>query len=416
MKYLVIGSGGREHCLAWRLTADGSAKEVYVAPGNGGIDARYALDADVTDFDSIQRICVERKIDVVVVGPEAPLAAGMVDFLNEKKIPAFGPTRKAAMLEGSKLFAKRIMEKYGVPTAGHVDFNKKEKLLQHVDSLQKFPTVIKLDGLAAGKGVCVAESREEAREFVMANVADNAEAFVEEFIDGEEASVLGISDGENVLAFIAAQDHKRIFEGDKGPNTGGMGAYAPAPVMPDDKLRRVHDEVLAPVIAGMKKEGIPFKGILYAGIIVRGDELSVLEFNVRFGDPEAQALLPLMEGKLGDVIGASINGTLKPGDLRFSKKHAITVVMSSGGYPGDYEKGKEIRGLGAVAEDVLVFHAGTRRAGDAVVTSGGRVLNLTAVADSLQKARDRVYDEIRKISFDGAFYRGDIAHRAIRPR
>jgi len=414
MKYLVIGSGGREHCIAWRLLDDGSASEVYVAPGNGGIDGRFRVDIDTGDFAAVEDACVRKKIDVVVVGPEVPLVAGLVDHLTQKKIPAFGPTASAAMLEGSKIFAKHIMRKYGVPTAGHEEFREKAALLRHLDSVRDYPVVIKLDGLAAGKGVCVAEDRAQAAEFIHANIHDGSTVFIEEFIDGEEASVLGVCDGEHVLPFIAAQDHKRVFDGDRGPNTGGMGAYAPAPVMDGQKLRRVHDEVLKPVVAGMKKEGIPFKGILYAGIITRGDDIKVLEFNARFGDPETQVLLPLMRNRLGDIISASINGTLDREKLEFTSKHAITVVMASGGYPGDYAGGREIRGLGDVDRDIMVFHAGTKNVDGKVVTSGGRVLNVTAVADSLGLARDRVYEEIRKISFDGGFYRNDIAHRAIK--
>jgi len=273
--------------------------------------------------------------------------------------------------------------------------------------------VIKLDGLAAGKGVCVAAGPDEAREFVLSSAQDDSSLFLEEFIDGEEASVLGISDGDHVETFIAAQDHKRAFDGDAGPNTGGMGAYAPAPVMDDAKLRRVRDEVLIPTIRGMKAEGIPFKGILYAGIITRGDDIKVLEFNARFGDPETQVLLPLMKNRLGDIIGASIHGTLDGHTLEFERRHAITVVMASGGYPGDYPKGKEIKGLGEVSNRILVFHAGTKSENGKIVTSGGRVLNVTAVADSLGEAKDRVYGEIDTISFEGSFYRKDIAHRAV---
>ncbi len=414
MKYLVIGSGGREHCIAWRLLSDGSAREVYVVPGNGGIDGRFRINADPGDFSVIETICVKKKIDVVIVGPEVPLVAGLVNHLADKKIPAFGPRRRAAMLEGSKLFAKQIMEKYGIPTARHADFSGRDAILNHLATLKDYPVVIKLDGLAAGKGVCVAADPAQARDFVISNTNEKSTVFIEEFIDGEEASVLGISDGETILPFIAAQDHKRAFDGDTGPNTGGMGAYAPAPVMDDEKLRRVHREVLLPTIQGMKKEGIPFKGILYAGIIIRGDDMKVLEFNARFGDPETQVLLPLMKNRLGDIIAASIDGTLDRVKLEFEAKHALTVVMASGGYPGDYQKGKEIRGLEDVSSDIMVFHAGTKQADGKTVTSGGRVLNVTAMAPSIREARDLVYDEIGKISFDGAFYRKDIAHRAMR--
>ncbi|HOO70740.1 MAG TPA: phosphoribosylamine--glycine ligase [Spirochaetota bacterium] len=413
MKYLVIGSGGREHALAWRLLADGSAREVYAAPGNGGIDEPFRVSIAVDDFKGIEAFCAEKKIDMVVVGPEAPLVEGLADFLETKKIPVFGPSARAAMLEGSKLFAKTIMEKYGVPTGAHADFTSKEKLVDYVSGLKQYPIVIKLDGLAAGKGVALPENLEQARAFIDENVSDGARVFVEEYFDGEEASVLGISDGETVLPFVAAQDHKRAFDGDKGPNTGGMGAYAPAPVMTGALLEKVRETVLQPTIDGMRAEGIPFKGILYAGLIISGGSINVLEYNVRFGDPEAQVILPLLEGKLGDYIQASVAGRLGGMKLSFKKEHAITVVMASGGYPGSYPKGKVITGLDRAGDDIIVFHAGTRREGDNVLTSGGRVLNVTALGATLEEARQKVYDSISSISFEGGFYRKDIAYRAL---
>ena len=413
MKYLIIGSGGREHAIAWRLMHDGSATEVFVAPGNGGIQRDYRVDIAVNDFSSITAFCKDRMIDMVIVGPEVPLTEGIVDYLEENQVPVFGPSRRAAMLEGSKLFAKEIMEKYGVPTGAHYDFTGREKLIAHVNRIEKYPIVIKLDGLAAGKGVGIPESREEALAFIDENVKDTTRVFVEEYLEGEEASVLGISDGENILCFPAAQDHKRIFNGDRGPNTGGMGAYAPAPVMTDDRLKIVHDKVLQPTIDGMKKEGVPFKGILYAGLMVNGDDVRVLEFNVRFGDPEVQVILPLLEGKLGDIIQGSVNGALGGMSIAFKKSHAITVVMSSKGYPGSYEKGKLISGLDSLPSELIVFHAGTREDNGRFYTNGGRVLNVSSMADSLQMAYDNVYRSIKSISFEGAYYRDDIAYRAL---
>lgn len=414
MRYLVIGSGGREHTIAWRLLNDGSAREVYVAPGNGGIADDFRIDIPVDDFNAIERFSIEKKIDAVIVGPEAPLVAGIVDFLDGKKIPVFGPTGRAAMLEGSKLFAKEIMEKYGVATANHRDFVGKKELLPHIEETENYPVVIKLDGLAAGKGVGIPESREEAIDFINKNVKDDTRVFIEDFIDGEEASVLGISDGDTIVPFVAAQDHKRIFDDDKGPNTGGMGAYAPTPVVDDEKFKRIHDEVLKPTIAGMKKEGIPFKGILYAGLIVSGNDIKVLEFNVRFGDPEAQVILPLLNEKLGDLIQGSITGNLNSMHFSFSDKTAITVIIASGGYPGSYEKGKEITGLDDLSDDIIVFHAGTRYENGKYYTNGGRVLNITALGNSFQDARERVYGEIERISFEGAHYRSDIGHRVMK--
>jgi phosphoribosylamine--glycine ligase len=413
MKYPVVGSGGREHALAWRLMSDGSAGEVYVAPGNGGIDDAYRADIGVDDFDGMAKFARDKKIDLAVVGPEAPLAAGLVDHLEENGIKAFGPTGKAAQLEGSKLFAKYIMEKYNIPTCRHWDFDSKKKLVEHINGVTDYPIVIKLDGLAAGKGVGIPENHDEAMDFIDRMVKDDSKVFVEEHLSGEEASILGISDGETIKSMVSAQDHKRIYDGDKGPNTGGMGSYAPAPVMTPERLKRVHETIMQPTIDGMKKEGIPFKGVLYAGLMISGDDINVLEFNVRFGDPEIQAVLPLLNGRLGDILMASVEGNLESVDLSFKEKHAITVVISSGGYPLDYEKGKEIKGLDSVNKDLIVFHAGTKRENGKVYTSGGRVLNVTGMGESIRAARDLVYGEIDKITFDGAFYRKDIAYRAL---
>jgi phosphoribosylamine--glycine ligase len=413
MRYFVIGSGGREHALAWRLTTDGSSREVYVAPGNGGIDDRWRVPLKVDDFDGIVRFCREKEIGTVIVGPEAPLVDGIVDYLEKEKIPTFGPSAAAARLEGSKMFAKKVMENCGVATARYREFSGPVELLKFIESADSYPLVIKLDGLAAGKGVGIPENREEARLFIEDNVREDTKVFVEDFIQGEEVSVLGISDGRTVLPCIPAQDHKRALEGDLGPNTGGMGAYAPTPVLDEEGIRQVHRDILQPVVDGMREEGMPFQGVLYAGLIVNSQGVFVLEFNVRFGDPEAQVVLPLMEEKLGDVIQASIHGSLDKQSLSFSQLHAMTVVMASGGYPGSYEKGKIIQGLDSMDEDITVFHAGTDRRDGRVVSSGGRVLNVTATGESLADARDRVYAGIEKISFEGAFFRKDIGHRAL---
>ena len=414
MNYLVIGSGGREHALAWRLKQDGSASRVYVAPGNGGILPENQVNINPLDFNEVAKACLDKKIDVVLVGPEAPLVEGLVDFLEKEKIPVFGPTKKAAQLEGSKLFAKSIMEKYDIPTAGHKDFKGPEKLLDYLEEVSSWPIVIKLDGLAAGKGVCLPENKEETLNFIKENVNSETKIFVEDFLEGEEVSVFGISDGKNVLSFLPAQDHKRIFEGDQGPNTGGMGAYAPTPLVGEGFLQEVEDKVLKPTILGMEQEGFPFKGVLYAGLIVKEKQIKVLEYNVRFGDPEIQALLPLLDNRLGEIIEGSINGSLDKVKLSFKDKKALTVVLASGGYPGGYEKGKEITGIDQVDEDILVFHAGTKEENGQIYTNGGRVLNVTALDVSLSKAKDKVYQAIEKINFDKMFYRKDIAYRAFR--
>ena len=413
MKYLVIGSGGREHALAWKLADEDRGNDVYVLPGNGGIAPEKRVDIPMGNFQAIAEWCAQSRVDLVVVGPEAPLADGIVDFLSEKKIPVFGPRKEAARLESSKLFAKLIMQESGVPTAPCQEFTNRDSLLRYVSQTSQYPLVIKLDGLAAGKGVCVASSRDEAISFIHATVPDGAPAFTEEFIDGEEASVLCISDGEHFVTFSPAQDHKRAYDGDRGPNTGGMGAYAPAPVMTPERISFVCERILEPTITGMRKRGIPFLGVLYAGIIVRGDDISVLEFNVRFGDPEAQVIIPLLNESLGDLIQSSLSGTLHTRHAHVSNLHALTVVMASAGYPGTYEKGKIITGLDRVGEGAIVFHAGTSFRDGAYLTNGGRVLNVTALGTTLKEARDKAYAAAERISFDGAFYRKDIGHRAL---
>ena len=413
MKYLIIGSGGREHAIAWRLLNDGSAEEIYVAPGNGGIENKYRVDIQADDFEGIKKLCYEKKIDLVVIGPEVPLVNGLADFLGENGIRVFGPSGKAAMIEGSKLFAKRIMETYNVPTAGHWDFTGRKSLIEFIEKQEKYPLVIKLDGLAAGKGVAIPQNKEEAFAFVKENVKDDSRVFLEEFIEGEEASVLSISDGVTVIPLVAAQDHKRAFDGDMGPNTGGMGAYAPAPVVTPERMKFIRERVLQPVIDGMRGEGIPFKGILYAGVMISGDKITVLEFNARFGDPETQVILPLLDVKLGDMLNAAVDGTLGDFDLKFKKAHAMTVVVAAGGYPGSYDKGKAITGFDKVSDRLMVFHAGTVNRDGRILSNGGRVLNVTSIGSTLKEARQNIYDEIGKLEFEGSFYRKDIGYRAL---
>jgi len=413
MKYLIIGSGGREHAIAWRLLNDGGADEIFVAPGNGGIEDRYRIDIQADDFEGIRRFSIDKKIDLVVIGPEVPLVNGLADFLGEKGIRCFGPSQKAAMIEGSKLFAKRIMESYDVPTAGHWDFTGKKDLLEFIGKQEKYPVVIKLDGLAAGKGVGIPQNRAEAVAFIEENVKSDSRVFVEEYLDGEEASVLSISDGVTVIPLVAAQDHKRVFDGDMGPNTGGMGAYAPAPVVTPERMKFIREKVLQPVIDGMRSEGIPFKGILYAGVMISGDRITVLEFNARFGDPETQVILPLLDVKLGDLLNAAVDGKLAEFDLKFKKAHAMTVVMAAGGYPGNYDKGKEISGFENVSDRVMVFHAGTAKKDGKILSNGGRVLNVTSIGSTLKEAQQNIYSEIDKVGFEKSFYRKDIGYRAL---
>ncbi|MCL1864738.1 MAG: phosphoribosylamine--glycine ligase [Spirochaetes bacterium] len=413
MKYLIVGSGGREHAIAWRLLNDGSSKEVYAAPGNGGILPNNRIDIKVNDFEGIARFSLENKIDLVVIGPEVPLVDGLTDFLNSKGIRCFGPSKEAAMIEGSKLFAKKIMKTSNVPAAAHWDFTGKEPLIEFIKKQDKFPIVIKLDGLAAGKGVGIPQNTDEALLFINENVKKDTRVFVEEFLKGEEASVLAISDGVTVIPLVAAQDHKRVYDGDRGPNTGGMGAYAPAPIVTTERMKYIKDKILQPVIDTMRKEGIPFKGILYAGLMIDEDKITVLEFNARFGDPETQVILPLLDVKLGDMLNSAVDSTLDKFHIKFKDKHAMTVVVASKGYPGDYDKDKVITGFDKISDKIMVFHAGTEFKDKNIVTNGGRVLSITSIGNSLNEARQNIYDEIDKIKFEGSFYRKDIGYRAL---
>lgn len=419
---LIIGGGGREHTLAWAVRKSPQVGDLWCAPGNAGIEGTaVCVPLNIKDTRAVLDFLREKRIGLTVVGPEAPLVEGLPDALRAAGHRVFGPGAAAARLEGSKAFAKEFMKAHGIPTADFRVFSSAGEALDFVKSgpWSAALRVVKASGLAAGKGVVVAKDRDGVLDalddMMVKKVFGSAgeQVVLEEALEGEEVSVLALCDGETLLPLAPAQDHKRVFDNDGGPNTGGMGAYAPAPVMTPERLRRVHEKVLAPTIAGMKQEGFPFKGILYAGIIVRGDDIKVLEFNVRFGDPEAQVILPLMNGRLGDIIEGSITGSLDRHTLSFSDRHAITVVMASAGYPGSYEKGKVIRGLDSVGDDIIVFHAGTAVKDGSVITSGGRVLNVTAQGATLREARDRVYGEIEKIGFEGAYYRRDIAYRAL---
>jgi len=354
-----------------------------------------------------------------VIGPELPLTLGMVDQFQKAELPVFGPTKKAAELEGSKVFAKEFMERHKVPTGVYKGFKSAKEAIKYVHTIDP-PFVIKADGLAAGKGVIICQSRSEgfdAIDKIMKKKAfgkSGKRIIIEEFLVGEEVSVLAITDGERFVLLPPAQDHKAAYEGDTGPNTGGMGAYAPAPVLSEDDLEFVKKTIIKPVIRGMKSEGRVYKGVLYAGLILTHDGPKVLEFNCRFGDPEIQAILPLLKTDILDLMIESTEGRLKDQPIQLEDKAAVCVVMASGGYPGNYAKGKEIQGLKRVPKDVLVFHAGSRKKGDKIVTSGGRVLGVTATSNDIKRAIDKVYQAVSQITFDRAFYRGDIAHRAIK--
>lgn len=422
MQVLVIGGGGREHTLVWKLAQSKKVTKLYAAPGNPGMkDLAECVDLDIADLDGLADWAEKHAIDLTVVGPEAPLVAGIVDVFKARGLTIFGPSAKAAEIEGSKIFSKELMEKYGVPTAFF-------KVCDNLADARAFveekgaPIVIKADGLAAGKGVVVAMTKDEALaaldEMMGAHKFGSAgnRVVIEEFMEGEEASLLAFTDGKTIVPMLAAQDHKRVNDGDQGPNTGGMGAYCPAPVMTDALKKKTVKEVLRPIVDALAKEGRPYSGCLYAGLMIKGDSVKVVEFNARFGDPETQVVLPLLKSDLAEIMVACANGTLTPDLVEWSDKAAVCVVMASGGYPASYKKGIPITGLKAAnaMDDVVVFHAGTREEDGKILTNGGRVLGVTAVADDIPSAQQKAYDAVDKIHFDGAHYRQDIAWRALR--
>lgn len=417
MNILVIGSGGREHALYWKLSESPQTEQIYAIPGNPGMGASAAIALD--DHAAILRFAKEHEIGLVVVGPEVPLMNGLVDELEAAGIRAFGPRANAAEIEGSKSFAKGLMKKYGIPTARYEVFTAAEPARAYIRQ-EGAPIVVKADGLAAGKGVIVAMTEQEALDAVDAIMEDHsfgdagARVVIEEFMEGEEASLLAFTDGTTIRPMISAQDHKRAYDGDRGPNTGGMGTYAPAPVMTPEMTERAVEEILKPTIAAMAKEGRTYRGCLYLGLMVTADGPKVVEFNARFGDPETQVVLPLLDSDLVAIMCACADGTLADVPIRWKDGAAVCVVLASGGYPGHYEKGQEIHGLAdAEAMGALVFHAGTAMKDGKLVTNGGRVLGVVGRGADISSAVDAAYAAATKISFKDAYYRKDIAHRAL---
>ena len=415
---LVIGSGGREHALFWKLSESPQADRIYAIPGNPGMGE--LIDIPVTDNAAILHFAREKEIGLVVVGPEVPLMNGLVDELEAAGIPAFGPRANAAEIEGSKSFAKDLMKKYGIPTARYEVFTEAEPARAYIRR-EGAPIVVKADGLAAGKGVIVAMTEQEALDAVDAIMEDNsfgdagARVVIEEFMEGEEASLLAFTDGKVIRPMISAQDHKRAFDGDKGPNTGGMGTYAPTPVMTPAMTERAVEEILKPTIAAMEKEGRIYRGCLYLGLMITDDGPKVVEFNARFGDPETQVVLPLLDGDLAQIMLACTGGTLADVPIHWKDGAAVCVVLAAGGYPGSYEKGHEISGIEDAAKlGALVFHAGTAAQGDRIVTNGGRVLGVVGRGTDIASAVQAAYASVGQISFKDAYYRKDIAHRALR--
>ncbi|MDQ2084234.1 phosphoribosylamine--glycine ligase [Xanthobacteraceae bacterium Astr-EGSB] len=420
MNILLLGSGGREHALAWKIAASPLADRLYCAPGNAGI-AREAecVALDLADHKAVIAFCRDKAIDFVVVGPEAPLVAGIVDDLSAAGIKAFGPTAAAARLEGSKSFTKDLCRANGIPTATYERFTDAAAAKAHVRA-QGAPIVIKADGLAAGKGVVVAMSLAEAEAAVDMILGGGlgdagAELVIEEFLTGEEASFFVLCDGENAVPLVSAQDHKRVFDGDEGPNTGGMGAYSPAPIMDEAVTRRTMDEIILPTLKAMKAEGCPYRGVLFAGLMIDAGVPKLIEYNVRFGDPECQVMMLRLRSDLVPALIASCDGMLKNFGLRWSDDAALTVVMAAKGYPGSYAKGTVIDGLDAAAEldDVEIFHAGTRAENGRILANGGRVLNVSASGRTVKEAQARAYAAVDLVRWPEGFCRRDIGYRAI---
>lgn len=419
-KVLVIGQGAREHALVWKMCQSPQVDKVFAAPGNAGIaELADCYDIKPTDGQAILSLVEQKGIDMTVVGPEAPLMEGVVDLLEQKGLKVFGPRQNAAILEGSKVFTKDLLNKYGIPTAEYGVFTDIDAAKSYLAE-KRAPIVIKADGLAAGKGVVVALDMDEANQALDMIMKDRAfgsagdQVVIEECLLGEEVSVFGLCDGKTVVPMVAAQDHKRIFDGDQGPNTGGMGAYSPPPIYTAEMHQRVMREIMQPTVDAMAKEGRSYKGVLYAGLMITDKGPKVLEYNVRLGDPEAQVVLPLLSGDLYTVLEAVVDGNLGNTKVEFEKQACICVVLASAGYPGSYAKGQKINGIKDVSPGTMVFHAGTRRSGTDVVTDGGRVLSVVSKGPTVAEAIRNVYREVPKITFEGMQYRTDIGSKALK--
>ena len=419
MNVLVIGSGGREHAIVWKVSQSLNLKRLYALPGNPGMAelAEIVSGISIDDHTALVDFCKQKNIDLVIVGPEAPLAAGLADSLFAEGIHCFGPKQAAAQIEASKVFAKEFMARHHIPTARYASFDQLDEAIQYLESVDH-PIVIKASGLAAGKGVILPETFDEAKVALKSILVERvfgdagSEVVIEECLMGQEVSLMAFTDGSTVFPMLSAQDHKRLMDGDEGPNTGGMGAYAPAPIFTAESVNEALELVLKPAVSGLRREGTPFVGVLYAGLMLTPNGIRVLEFNCRFGDPETQVVLPLLETDLLEIAEACVKGTLADIDITWKNGAAVCVVLASKGYPEKVESGKSVT-IEELPEEILCFHAGTKRENGKIITSGGRVFGLTAWASDLGNALKKVYSNVHKIAYNGMQYRKDIAHRAL---
>ena len=422
MKVLIIGSGGREHALAWKCAQDDIVKHVFVCPGNAGTyleDKVSNVELNLNEFSSIEKFCLEEKVELVIIGPEQPLVDGLTDFLQSKNIKTFGPSKNAAQLEGSKTFSKDFFVKYNIPTAKYKSFDNFESSLEYLNEIS-FPTVVKADGLAAGKGVIICQNSEEAIKALDSIFNDKAfgtagnRVVIEEFLEGEEASFIAVVSKDKIIPLATSQDHKAVGDGDVGLNTGGMGAYSPAPIVTEEIHKKILNEVMYPTMNGLINEGSPYLGFLYAGLMIKDNEIKVLEFNCRFGDPETQPILLRLNSSLVELCKAAIDDELDTYSIQWTEKHSCGVVIASEGYPEDYESNKKVSIKENNIKDSKLFHAGTKYENEMVLTSGGRVFCATALGNDLKDAQKNAYNLVNNVEFDGAFFRKDIGFKGIK--
>lgn len=422
MKVLIIGSGGREHALAWKSSQDESVSEVFVSPGNAGtaLESKTSnINLDLDNFESIKNFCKEQDIKLVIIGPEQPLVQGLSDYLSNHDINSFGPSKGAAQLEGSKTFSKDFFTKYGIPTASYASFDNFKDAHNHLRKIN-YPTVVKADGLAAGKGVIICQNEIEAEDALVSIFKDNAfgnagsRVVIEDFLEGEEASFIAVVSKDKIIPLATSQDHKAISDGDIGLNTGGMGAYSPAPIVTEELEKKIMDEVMIPTVNGLIAEEFPYLGFLYAGLMIKDNDIKVLEFNCRFGDPETQPILFRLESSLVKLCLSAINDDLDAYQIKWNEKHSCGVVIASNGYPESYESNKEVNIEEYEDTEIKLFHAGTKMQDDKIFTNGGRVFCATALGNDLKEAQEKAYNLVGKVNFDGAYFRKDIGYKGVK--